>query len=121
VSYKKNNITTNPWHNKECKIARKVIRDASNESLKLDKINTYKALTKRKKMYYINKMQEQISQLYKLDPKKFWSQILKCNTKESNRIPLRDWNSYLKILYEFPNAMDTIPIVPTKEECFFFR
>ena len=33
-------------------------------------------------------------------------------------IPLRDWNSYLKILYEFPNAMDTIPIVPTKDVSF---
>jgi hypothetical protein len=29
-----------------------------------------------------------------------------------------DWNSYLKSLYKFPNAMDTIPIVPTKEEVF---
>jgi hypothetical protein len=70
VSYEKNNITNNPWYDKECKIARKAIRDASNESLKLDKINTYKALIKRKKRYYINKRQEQLSQLYKLDPKK---------------------------------------------------
>jgi hypothetical protein len=53
-----------------------------------------------------------------LDPKKFWSQILKHNTKENNRIPLRDRNSYLKSIYEFPNAMDTIPIVPTKEEFY---
>jgi hypothetical protein len=49
VSYKKNNRMTNPWYDKECKIARKSIRDASNESLKLDKINTYKSLIKRKK------------------------------------------------------------------------
>ena len=33
-------------------------------------------------------------------------------------IPLTDWNSYLKILYEFPNAIDTIPIIPTKKEVF---
>jgi hypothetical protein len=33
-------------------------------------------------------------------------------------IPLRDWNSYLKSIYEFPNAMDTIPIVPTEDEVF---
>jgi hypothetical protein len=118
MSYKKNNRTTNPWYDKECKIARKSIRDASNESLKLDKINTYKALIKRKKSYYVNKRQDQLSQLYKLDPKKFWSQILKHNTKKNNRIPLREWNSYLKSLYKFPNAMDTIPIVPTKEEVF---
>jgi hypothetical protein len=118
MSYKKNNKTTNPWYDKECKIATKSIRYASNEPLKLDKINTYKALIKRKKRYYINKRQEQLSQLYKLDPKKFWSQILKRSTKENNRIPLRDWNSYLKILYEFPNSMDTIPIVPTKEDFF---
>jgi hypothetical protein len=71
VSYKKNNRTTNFWYDKECTIARKTIRDASNKSLKLDKINTYKVVIKRKKMYYINKRQEQLSQLYKLDPKKF--------------------------------------------------
>jgi hypothetical protein len=69
-------------------------------------------------MYYINKRQEKLSKLYKLDPKKFWSQILKRNTKENNRIFLRDWNSYLKGLYEFPHAMDIISIVPTKEEVF---
>jgi hypothetical protein len=71
VSYKKNNRTTNPWYDKECKITRKAITDASNEPLKLDKINTYKSLIKRKKRYYINRRQEQLSQLYKLDPKKF--------------------------------------------------
>ena len=108
VSYKKNNRMTNLWYDKECKIARKSIRDASNESLKLDQINAYKALIKMKKRYYINKSKEQLSQLYKLDPKKFCSQILKHNTKENNRIPLTDWNSYLKSLYEFPNAMDTV-------------
>jgi hypothetical protein len=53
-----------------------------------------------------------------LDPKKIWRQILNRNTKENNTIPLRDWNSYLKILYEFPNSMDTIHIVPTKDEVF---
>jgi hypothetical protein len=71
VSCKKNNRTTNLWYDKEFKISRKTIRDASNESLKLDKINTYKSLIKRKKMYYINKRQEQLSQLSKRDPKKF--------------------------------------------------
>jgi hypothetical protein len=52
VSYKKNNRMTNPWYDKECKISRKSIRDAYNESLKLDKINTYKSLIKRKKILY---------------------------------------------------------------------
>ena len=33
-------------------------------------------------------------------------------------IPLGDWNCYLKSIYEFPNAMDTIHIVPTKDEVF---
>jgi hypothetical protein len=115
VSYKNNNRMTNPCYDKECKFARKSIRDDSNESLKIYKINMYKSLIKTKKIYYINKRKEKLSQLYKLDPKKFWRQILKRNTNENNRIPLRDWNSYLKIIFEFPNAMDTIPIVPTKE------
>ena len=47
-----------------------------------------------------------------MDPKRLWRQIINRNTKENNRIPLRDWNSYLKSLYELPNAMDTISIVP---------
>jgi hypothetical protein len=64
--------------------------DASNESLKIDKINMYKSLIKRKKMYYINKSKEKLSHLYKLDPNKFWNQILNRNNKENNRIPLRD-------------------------------
>jgi hypothetical protein len=33
-------------------------------------------------------------------------------------IPLRDYNSYLKSLYEFPNAMDTILIIPTEDAAF---
>jgi hypothetical protein len=118
VSYKKNNRKINPWYDKECKISRKSVRDSSNESLKLYKINTYKALIKRKKRYYINKRQEKLLQLYKMDPKKFWRKILKHNTKENNRILLRDWNSYLNSPYRFPNAIHTIPIVPTKEEVF---
>jgi 2-succinyl-5-enolpyruvyl-6-hydroxy-3-cyclohexene-1-carboxylate synthase len=90
VSYKKNNRTTNPWYDKECKIVRKSIRDASNESLKLEKINVYKSLIKRKKRYYMNKRTENLSQLSKLDPKKLWRKILIHNTKENNMIPLRD-------------------------------
>ena len=49
VLHKKKNSTTNPWYDNECKIARKSIRDASNASLKYDKINRYKTLIKRKK------------------------------------------------------------------------
>jgi hypothetical protein len=69
-------------------------------------------------MYYINRKQEWLLHLSKLDPKKFWRKILIHKTKENNMIPLKDWNSYLKSLYEFPNAMDTIPNVPTKDEVF---
>jgi hypothetical protein len=49
VYYKNNNRMNNPRYDKEWKIARKSIRDVFNEFLKLDKINTYKALIKRKK------------------------------------------------------------------------
>jgi hypothetical protein len=69
-------------------------------------------------MYYINKRQEELSQLSKLDPKKFWRQILNHNTKENNMIPLMDSNSYLKSLYEFPISMATILIAPTENEVF---
>jgi hypothetical protein len=118
VSCKNNNRMTNPWYDKECKISKKSIRDYSNDSLKIDNIITYKSLIKRKKMYYINKRQEKLSQLSKLHPKKLWRQILTRNTKENNIIPLREWNSYLKILYEFHNAIDTIRIVSTEDEVY---
>jgi hypothetical protein len=78
---------TNPWYHKECKIASKVIMDASNESLKLNKVNMYKSLIKSKKMYYINKRQGKFSQLYNLDPKKFWSQIINHNSKKKIGFP----------------------------------
>jgi hypothetical protein len=39
VLCKKKNRISNPWYDNECKLARKSIRDASNESLKYDKIN----------------------------------------------------------------------------------
>jgi hypothetical protein len=51
VLCKKKNNTTNPWYDNECKIARKSIRDASNMSLKYDKINRYKTIIKKKKTY----------------------------------------------------------------------
>jgi hypothetical protein len=49
VLCKKENRTTNPLRDKECKIARKSIRNVYNESLKFNKINRYKALIKRGK------------------------------------------------------------------------
>jgi hypothetical protein len=69
VLRKKKNNTTNHWYDNKCKIARKPIRDASNESLKSNKINIYKALIKKKKRHYINKKQEKIVCLSKLYPK----------------------------------------------------
>ena len=33
-------------------------------------------------------------------------------------IPLRDWNCYLEILYEFSEAMDTIAIVLIRDGVF---
>jgi hypothetical protein len=43
MSGKKKNRTTNPWYDKQCKIARKSIRDISSGSLKSNEINEYKA------------------------------------------------------------------------------
>jgi hypothetical protein len=48
ISFKNKNITTNPWYDREFKIARKVVRDASNEFFKLKRINTYKSIINRK-------------------------------------------------------------------------
>jgi hypothetical protein len=51
-----------------------------------------------------------------MDPKKFCRKIIIHDTKEYNMIPLRDWNSYVKSIYEFPNSMYTIPILPIEDE-----
>ena len=57
------------------------IKEALDESLKIDKIKIYKFLTKRKKMQYIHKRQENLLHLSKVAPKKFWRQIL---TRKTN-------------------------------------
>ena len=72
TSYKKNNRTSNPWYDKDCKIAKTEIRDPPNESIKLQNIRLYKALIKRKKRSYINKRQEHLIHLSKVAPKKIW-------------------------------------------------
>ena len=69
----------------------------------MDKINHYKALIKREKRHYLSKRKEHILHLSKVAPKKFSMQILTRKTKEDNKIALKDWNSYLKTLYESPN------------------
>ena len=72
----KKNIETNPWYDKDCKSTRKEIKKALNESLKIEKIKIYKALTKREKMQYINKGQENLLHLSNVGPNKFWRNIL---------------------------------------------
>ena len=49
VSNNKRNSKTNPWYDKNCKSARREIKEVVDESLKIGKIKIYKALTKRKK------------------------------------------------------------------------
>jgi hypothetical protein len=118
VLCKKKNNTTNPWYDNECKIVRKSIRDASNASLKYDKINRYKTLIKRGEKNYINRKQEKLLHLFKIDPKKFWRQILTHKTKENNRIPLKDWNFYLKNIYNPLMSWTTFQIVLQRMKCF---
>jgi len=48
VSSNKRNIKTNPWYDKDFKSARGANKEVVDESLKMDKIKIYKALTKRK-------------------------------------------------------------------------
>ena len=49
VSTKMSDNRTNPWYDQECKDVRKEIKQATTDSIKMDKINHYKALIKRKK------------------------------------------------------------------------
>ena len=59
VLRKNKNSETNAWFDNECKIAIKFIRDASNASLKYDKMNRYKTFKiKRKKQLYKQKARE---------------------------------------------------------------
>jgi hypothetical protein len=39
-------------------------------------------------------------------------------SKENNMIPLRDWNSYLKNIYQSPNFVDNIQTVFIEEKVF---
>ena len=71
VSSNKKNKKTNPWYDTDCKNARREIREALDDSLKINKLKIYKALTKRKKMQYIHKRQDNLLHLSKTAPKKF--------------------------------------------------
>lgn len=64
VSRRKRDRITNPWYDQECKDARNEIKKTIDESLKLDIINQYKNLTKRKKSCYLSKMHENLLLLY---------------------------------------------------------
>jgi len=57
VSINKGNSKTNPRHDKDCKSARRAIKEVVDESLKIGKIKIYKALTKRKKRHDIRRRQ----------------------------------------------------------------
>ena len=48
VLTKTSNSRTNPWYDQECKDARKEIKQATIDSIKIDKINHYKILIKKK-------------------------------------------------------------------------
>ena len=49
VSRNKRNSKTNPWYEKDCKSARREIKEDFDESLKIEKIKIYKALTWKEK------------------------------------------------------------------------
>ena len=83
----------------------------------MDKINHYKALIKRKK-HYLSKRQENLLHFSKLAPEKFWWQILTCKANEDNKIALKDWNSYLKRIYESPYIIDNIQTLLTMKAIF---
>ena len=118
VSSNKRNSKTNPWYDKDCKSARRTIKEVADEYLKIRKIKIYKALTKRKKRPYIRKRQENLLHLSKVSPRKFWKQILIKKTKDNNKIALHYQNSYLKKLYESPNVMDNFETLLTTKEVF---
>jgi len=108
VLSKKSTQKINPWYDKECKIARRAIKEAIEESQQIDKIIEYKALVKRKKTQYIIKKQENILHLSKVAPRKFWRQFLSSKTKDNNKISLEHWNSYLKNIYESSYVINNI-------------
>ena len=49
VPRKKNNQRTNPLYDKECKNVKGSTKEAIKDFVKIDKINRYKALNRRKK------------------------------------------------------------------------
>ena len=69
-------------------------------------------------MHYLSKRKENVLHLSNMAPKKFWRQILTRETKEDNKISLKDWNSYLQKLYETPNIEDNIQTLLTMKEVF---
>ena len=68
-------------------------------------------------MHYLSKRQENLLHL-KVDPTKLWRKIITCKTKEDNKIDLKDWNYYLKKIYESLHIRDNIQTLLTTKEFF---
>ena len=96
---------------------RKEIKQATSDSIKMDKMDHYKALIKKKR-HYLSKRKENILHLSKVAPKKLWRQILTRKTKKDNKIALKYWNSYLKMIYESSDIKDNIQTLLTTKEFF---
>ena len=71
VLYKKNNRTSNPWYDNDCKIASKTIRDAPNETVNHDEKKYVQRSYKEEKKFFINKRLERVLHLSKVEPRKF--------------------------------------------------
>ena len=57
----------------------------------------------------------------KLSLKKFCKNIIVRKRKEDESIPLKDWNIYLKNLYDSPNTMGNIINIPIEKYIFLWK
>ena len=71
-------------------------------------------------MYYINKKQEHLLILFKVEPIIFLRNILVYKAKEVNLILLKECDIYLKNLYDSLGTMGNTIKIPIEEDIFFF-
>ena len=86
--------------------------------IKFGQDKALQSLNSKEKRNYLSKRKENLLHLSKVALKKFLRQILTSKSKEDNKIALKDWNSYLKMLYESSDTRDNIQTLLTTEEVF---
>ena len=103
-----NCFPANAWFDKECKRARRNLRESNKTNLD---IKAYKQILKNKKINFMFTRREELIFLGKNNPKLFWKELQPRKKQTENNITATQWFEYAKKLYEQEGGVGHPPLV----------